>query len=169
MNRKKKNLVIDAALILASAALGITLAACNANGVNGNVCNGANQCVSFSEHPGSPAPASTYFTPPVQSESPQASIPGTQAPAPDATQAVQTCLPEYTGVSVRDLLIYWADNQGDLGCLAIPPQEVNYFIQSLLAYIRQAPPQTWQDQENYEAWQQQQVVPLVQRCQEGQS
>jgi hypothetical protein len=111
--------------------------------------------------------ATTYPTPAPQSESPSASIPGTTAPDPDVTQAVQTCFPQ--GVPSRDTLVSWTSNQDNLNCLAIPPQEMQYFIRMLLTYILRAPQQTWQNQWTYDNWQQQQVVPLVQRCQQGQS
>jgi hypothetical protein len=72
-------------------------------------------------------------------------------------------------VPARDTLVSFVNNQDNLGCLAIPPATMRYFIRELLSYIFSAPPQTWQDQGDYQNWQQQQVVPLVQRCQQGQS
>ena len=104
-----KKAVTDVSVILAGFAIGITMSGCaGLTGANGNVCNNNNQCVSFSEHPGSPsgspASASTYPTPTPQSESPSASIPGatpsptysasaTLTPPPSITAAPPTSSP----------------------------------------------------------------------------
>jgi hypothetical protein len=121
------------------------------------------QCVTTNVQPGSTTQPATSVTP-TPGLGP-ASIPGT-SPTPDAGQALSTCFP---GELSRDALVTWVQGNRSLlqGCLAIPPQVMDYFIQTLLSDIFTAPPQTWQDPGSYDQWRDNRVVPLVQRCQRG--
>ena len=165
MNKKK--IITDATVVLAGLALGITVSACaGLNGANGDVCNNQNQCVSFSEHPGSPsgspASASTYPTPTPQNESASASIPGatpsptisasvaaTLSPPPSITAAPPTSSPVpepqfdsslhrcKSGGGVDTLLSVQVDNNL-FSCMALPPDQANLLIQLVVLAVYDA-------------------------------
>lgn len=157
-----KKIITDCAILLSAFALGLIVSACGGalTGVNGNVCDNQNQCVSFSEHPGSPAPASTYPTPEPQSESPSASIPGitptdsaspvtdlSSPPIPTEAPPTSTPVPETqfdsslhrckSGGGINTLLSVNVDNSL-FSCMELPPDQANLLVQLVVLAVYDA-------------------------------
>ena len=161
MKASKK--MITFAAVLGALALGVAVSSCGTlTGVNGNVCNDQNQCVSFSEHPGSPAPVSTYATPTPEGESPSASIPGitpsptgsaapvtdlTSPPVPTEAPPTSSPVPETqfdsslhrckSGGGVDALLSVNVDNSL-FSCMALPPDQANLLVQLVVLAVYDA-------------------------------